>query len=253
MNWKEALFAPSGIILQKIGGFILILLTVFLFLLFGWLLALLVRKIALNFLKKINLDRYLAGSWLERFLTRGGIAKSPAELLANFSYWITIVIFIVLASQSLGLEATGDLLDRFLIFLPQTIAFGLILIFGIIFGNFLGRLFQIISGNLGIKEFKTMGRIIQAVVIIYAGIIALEQLGINILAVVAFLNYFWAGVCLTLALALGLGGKELVKNYLGNLVKKFSGRKNLPEKSKEKEPSKKIKESKEKQEFLPYD
>ncbi len=192
MNWSEVLLEPSGAIFRKIGVFFLILLTVLVFLLFGWLLARFARKAAGVLFKKINIDRFLAETWTGKFLRRGGISKSPAELLGEFLYWLIIVVFIVIASQSLGLDSTADLLDRFLIFLPRVIAFALILIFGIVFGSFVGKLFQIVSGNLGIKEFKVIGRILQVVIILYAGVLALEQLGLAVFAVAASFNILWA-------------------------------------------------------------
>ncbi len=106
-------------------------------------------------------------------------------------------------------------------FLPRVVAFGLILIFGIVFAGFLGKVFQVIAGNLGIKEAKTIGRLLQAVIIIYAAIMALEQLGIAVFAVAASFNILWAAICLTLVLALGLGGKDLVKSFLDNFMKNW--------------------------------
>ena len=256
MNWFEALFNPSFVILQKIFLFFLILLTVFIFLVFGWLLALLVRKIIIALLKKIEIDKLFTDNWIANFLVRGGITKTPSELLGEFFYWIIIVIAVILASQSLGLEATGDLLDRFLIFLPRVIAFGLIIVFGVIFGNFVGRLIQLISGNLGIKEAKTLGRILQIVVILYAGILALEQLGIAIFSMAASFNILWAAICLTLALALGLGGKDLVKGFLDNFVhKKMTNKENFQKQNIQKQTKKKTRTRKEleQEEMFPHD
>lgn len=253
MNWSEALFEPSGAIFQKIGVFFLILLTVLVFLLFGWLLAHLLRKAARALFKKLSLNELLAETWAGKFLRRGGITKSPTELLGGFLYWLIIVIFIVIASQSLGLDSTADLLDRFLIFLPRVIAFALILIFGIVFGSFMGKLFQIVSGNLGVKEFKVIGRILQVVIVLYAGVLALEQLGMAVFAVAASFNILWAAVCLTLALALGLGGKDWVKNLLDNFAKKRSGKGNSPKQSTQRVNRKKSKKAGGKQETFPYD
>ncbi len=253
MNFYEALLEPSLIILGKIGVFFLILLTVFLFLLFGWFLALVVKKILLKVFRKIDLDRYFKNTWMGKFLSRGGITKMPAELLSGFFYWLIIVIFVVIASQSLGIESTGDLLDRFLIFLPRVLAFGLILIFGIVFAGFIGKLFQIISGNLGIKEAKTIGRLLQGIIIIYAVIMALEQLGIAVFAVAASFNIFWAAICLTLVLALGLGGKDLVKGFLDNFAKKLGGNQGPKKQNTRSRNRKKERKNKDLQEMFPYD
>ena len=253
MNWSEALLEPSGAIFQKIGVFFLILLTVLVFLFFGWLLAHLVRKAARALFKKLNLNELLTETWVGKFLKRGGITKSPAKLLGGLLYWLIIVISIVFASQSLGLDSTADLLDRFLIFLPRVIAFALILIFGIVFGSFVGKLFQIVSGNLGVKEFKVIGRILQVVIILYAGGLALEQLGMAVFAVAASFNILWAAVCLTLALALGLGGKDWVKNLLDNFSRRWPGKENSPKRSTQRINRKRSGKAAGKQEVFPYD
>ena len=253
MNIFENLLSPSGLIVQKITIFFLIIFTVGIFLVFGWFMALSAKKIIVVLFKKVNLDKHFTDSWMEKFLIRGGITQSPTEFLGSFIYWIIIVISIILAAQSLGLEETGDLLDRFLIFLPRAIAFGLILIFGAVFAGFIGKTLQLISGNLGIKEFRIIGRIVQVIIIIYASIMALEQLGVAVFAVAASFNIFWAALCLTLALAVGLGGKELVKNLLEDFVNKLRGKQGFKNSTIRPKRARKRKETRQEEELFNYD
>jgi hypothetical protein len=59
-------------------------------------------------------------------------------------------------------------------------------------------------------------------IIIFAVTISLEQLGIASLLVTATFNIILGGVCLALAIAFGLGGKDTVAKYLEELKKRRS-------------------------------
>jgi hypothetical protein len=57
-------------------------------------------------------------------------------------------------------------------------------------------------------------------IILFAGTISLRELGIAPLLVTTTFNIILGGVCLALALAFGLGGKDAAARYLEELRKK---------------------------------
>jgi hypothetical protein len=59
-------------------------------------------------------------------------------------------------------------------------------------------------------------------IVIFAGTISLKELGIATLLVTTTFNIILGGVCLALALAFGLGGKEAAARYLEELQRERS-------------------------------
>jgi hypothetical protein len=92
-------------------------------------------------------------------------------------------------------------------YVPSVIAAVVIIIVGIVLGNFVGGLIQASAG--AIHGGPTLARVGRVGVIVIAVFMALQELGVaNEIVTTAFASLFGA-VALALALAFGLGNREL--------------------------------------------
>jgi small-conductance mechanosensitive channel len=113
------------------------------------------------------------------------------------------------------------LLEKFLLYLPSVFIAVVILIVGVLLGNFFGRAALIASVNAGIKLSGLLSKSVKTIIVLFAFVMALDQLGIGRQTVVAAFTIIFGGVVLALALAFGLGGKDIAKKYL---ERRFSGK-----------------------------
>jgi len=86
-------------------------------------------------------------------------------------------------------------------------------------GNFFGRAALIASVNAGIKISGLIGRFVKFTVFILSGTMALEQLGIARGTIIISFAIIFGGIVLALAIAFGLGGRDIAKEYLEKKVK----------------------------------
>ena len=80
--------------------------------------------------------------------------------------------------------------------------------------SFVSGIVRTAAGNANLPKPEMFAGVSRWAIIIFAVTISLEQLGIASLLVTATFNIVLGGVCLALALAFGLGGRDAAAKYL---------------------------------------
>ena len=119
---------------------------------------------------------------------------------------------------TLKVPALEELLQKFFLYLPDLFVAALLIIIGYILGNFLGRATLIASVNAGVKFSRLLAKGVKAVVLLFACVMALEQLGIGRSSVIVAFTILFGGFVFALSLSFGLGGKDIAKHYLEEKV-----------------------------------
>ena len=91
---------------------------------------------------------------------------------------------------------------------------------GWLLGNFFGRAALIASVNAGVKLSSQLSTGVKGLIMIFALVMAFEQLGIGRNTMVAAFTIAFGGIVLALALAFGLGGKDQARSFLEKRFKK---------------------------------
>lgn len=197
-------------VLQFLPNFITALLIFIVGIIFGMVL----KVLFLRFFKAIGLDKLSERSGVIELLRKGGIRDSASVLLSRIIEWITIIVFAGISMKALEVSTVEQIFERILLYLPNVFVAVLLLLFGYLLGNFLGRAALIASVNAGIKVSGLIGRFVKFTVLVLSGTMALEQLGIGRETVVIAFTIIFGGIVLALAIAFGFGGKEIARTYL---------------------------------------
>ena len=112
------------------------------------------------------------------------------------------------------------MLQWFVGFLPTVVTAVLVLILGILATGFLAATVRTVASNAGIAQAQVLGQFVQSIVIIFAVVVALQQLQIQFVGN-AFLIILGA-ISFGLALAFGLGCKDLAGRWASGLIDRFS-------------------------------
>ena len=135
-------------------------------------------------------------------------------------FWLVVFIFFVLALSVMRVPVIDQLLERFLLYLPNIFVALIVLAFGWFLGNFLGRATLIASVNAGFKPAGPISKGVKGIILLFAFVMAFEQLGIGRGTVIAAFAIVFGGAVLALALAFGLGGRDLARTFLEKRIKK---------------------------------
>jgi len=205
---------------DKVVQFLPNFLTALLILIMGVVLGVIIKGIFLRLFKAIGLDSVSERSGVIELLRKGGIKDSVSVLLAKVAGWITVVVFAVISMRELKIPTVERLFESFLLYLPNVFVAALILLLGYLLGNFFGRAALIASVNAGLKASGLIGRFVKLTIFLLAGTMALEQLGIGRGTIIIAFAIVFGGVVLALAIAFGLGGRDLAREYLEKKIKK---------------------------------
>jgi hypothetical protein len=214
-------------LLDQIYAFLPNIFAMILILIIGLIIGYGIRILLGLLLKIIRFDKLSLRIGFANILEKSGIRKKPSEFIIKIVYWSLFFIFIMLAINALKVEALDALVAQFFLFFPNIVA-GIILFFaGYLFSIVLARTVLIAAVNYQIQFANFISRGVQTLVLLFFLAIALEQIGIGESIVIASFTIIFGGIVLALALALGLGGRELGKEWLEKQFGKIkSGEKN---------------------------
>ncbi|MDA8094550.1 MAG: hypothetical protein M0T84_11715 [Betaproteobacteria bacterium] len=200
-----------------VAAFIPKLLAALVLLFLGWMLAKLVRAGMIHLLRVMHFDTLAQKSGIEAFLRQGNITITLGTLISDLVYWLLIMVVVVTVANSLGLPMVADLFNRVVLYIPNIIVSVLILVFGTLIARFVNRLIFAYLNNIGVQGALTISTISEYAVQIFMVFVALEQLQIGTQLLTAAFQIGFGAVCLALALAFGLGGKEWAAGVIERL------------------------------------
>lgn len=202
-------------IIAQLADFLPKLLAALVLLFFGWIIAKLVRGGVRRLLALAHFDRLAEKTGVEEFLKHGEMHITLTGVISEVSYWLVLLIVLVTVSSSLGLHAVADLFNRVALYLPNIIVAVLIIIFGTLLARFINRMVFAWLRNLGVDGALTISTIAEYGVQVFAVFVALEQLAIGTQLLTTAFAILFGAICLALALAFGLGGRDWASGVIG--------------------------------------
>src|SRR5262247_1376165 len=199
----------SNRIMSGIANFLPGVLALFVILLITMMLTAVVRVVLRRFLRSIDFDGIMSrwgfaevAEWLPK--------QSPSVMAIRIVNWCIILVGILIGINALDAELTSKLVARLFDYIPHVIAAVIVLAVGTFAARFLERSVLISAVNLKIHSAKLVSVGVKWMVMVLTAAMALEQLGIGGQIVTLSFAILFGGIVLALALALGLGSKDMV-------------------------------------------
>jgi Mechanosensitive ion channel, conserved TM helix len=190
----------------------------------AWLLAFLLRR----FLRGIRFDERLEG-WGLSGLADWSPNKSPSALVTRTVSWLVVLIGFLIGIAAFDATITSEIAMRLFRYLPNVVAAVTLFLVGNVLARFLARgvLISAVNHNLQYARLLSLG--VKWLVLVLAAAMALEHLGIGGRIVELAFGILFGGIVLALALAVGLGSKDLVSRSLERQVDKVAAPEEAPE------------------------
>ncbi|HEY5611109.1 MAG TPA: hypothetical protein VIL97_07870 [Thermoanaerobaculia bacterium] len=173
-----------------------------------------VRFVTRMVLRAVKFDQRAERIGLAPGLRRAGLQEAVSTYLARLAGLSILLVFFIVGGASLRIPGTANLLERALELIPALFIAIVILIAGFLVTQFLGRAALIAAVNAGYRSPKLISRTVRAVAILLTVSMALEQLSVARGIVIAAFSIVFGGLVLALAIAFGLGGRHLAREYL---------------------------------------
>lgn len=226
MNTWQAIFVePAKTVVSQVSQFLVNVLLVIIILIIGWIISKFIKTVVAKLLKTVKLDELAKKIELDKLLAKGGITYTLSDLVSVVVYWLALLVTFVVAINSIGLPIAAELLNKVALYVPNIIAAIFILIFGMFVAIVLRNIVLTAATNAGLSQSKLLSQIVEIVVIVFAILVTLEQLSIKAQIIEQAITVVLASLGLGLALAFGLGCKDIAGKFAAELVEKMKGKK----------------------------
>jgi Mechanosensitive ion channel, conserved TM helix len=197
-------------IISGIANFLPGVLALIVILLVTILVTVIVRRPLRRFLRKVEFDRIVA-RWGFPEVAAWSPKQSPSLIAIRIVNWCVILVGLLIGINALDASLTSMLVVRLFDYIPHVIAAIIVLAVGTFAARFLARSVLISAVNLKIQSARLVSVGVKWLVIILTMAMALEQLGIGGQIVTLSFAILFGGIVLALALAVGLGSKDMVR------------------------------------------
>ncbi|MFH1458864.1 MAG: hypothetical protein ABIG64_00620 [Candidatus Omnitrophota bacterium] len=219
------LFDPVREMLGKIITYVSLSMVALLIVVIGWAVSKGIRSLVAKILKVIKLDNLAEIAGVTKFLKKGEIKYSLSDLIALIVYWLLMLLVIMITANVLGLTIVAALIDKIVLYIPNVLAALIVLVIGALLAVFVRKIVESTAHNAGLSHASGMGMLTHTIIVIFAMIIALEQLKIGITVLSQFLTIILGSIGLALALSFGLGCKDIAAQAMSNFLAKTKSKK----------------------------
>lgn len=158
-------------------------------------------------LLKLDFNRVAEAGGLREVVDRTGARLDPVHAIGKLLFWLVMLIVILLASAALGLESINEMFSIMISFIPTLISAIVIVILGMVVGEFLRGLILASAGT--VEGVPTLANVTKAAVVVIAIFMALQQVGVADEIVIAGFTLVFGAAALAVGLAFGLGNTAL--------------------------------------------
>lgn len=180
----------------------------------GALFARIIRGITVRVLDSLRLSNIFKMTPVEHLAHSDEIGKKIELGIASVVYWILMLIVIQTAVSVLGLTSLSVLLEKIVSYLPRIISAVLVLFLGVLLAGFVETIVKGALKTLDPRSGRAFGKVSSYLVMSFAVLVAISELGIARDFIMVLFVGFVMMIALGVGLAVGLGGKDLVKKIL---------------------------------------
>jgi hypothetical protein len=175
------------------------------------ILALLVRWAIRRACDRLGLDQRLR-EW--GVVATGPGGRPPSRIVVRTAFWAVLLAGAFLGLSVVDTPAAATVSLRLVEYLPRAVLALVILGAGVAAARYVERSVLIGAVNMGLHSARLIALGARWLVLLLAAAIALEHAGVGAGVVIVAFGAVFGGIVLALALAVGLGSKELVARSL---------------------------------------
>ncbi len=188
----------------------------------GVIVALVLQRVVKQIIALLHIDDFAQKLEIKSQFERAGIRLHIGSLFGWIVKWFFIIVSLIAATDILGWKEVTDYLKQVVLFIPNVIIAVIILLAGILLGNFVQNVVRSAVEAAHLASAHFLSGLSKWAILIFSFMAALVQLQIA----PDLIRVLFTGLVFMLALAgglaFGLGGKEHAAHFLTRLKKDIS-------------------------------
>lgn len=168
----------------------------------GWIIAGAAARVVAAAIRTAGGDRL--------FMQYGGTDQLiPSRATGEIVKWLVRLAALLIAASLVGLAQVGTLVNSIVLWLPNLIVAAIILLVAPVLGKFLRSVIEVGAGQAGFTNARVLGRVTEIAVLVFAVIIAINQVGIADELIQTLFTGIVAAFAIAFGLAFGMGGRDV--------------------------------------------
>jgi len=206
---NQGLYAAVAFLPNLLVGIIVLLI--------GIVIASFIKQLVIKLLNAVHINKYLEKYHIPPVDGDFGWV----EIIAEIVRWFVIILFLIPAADIWQLPQFANLLNTFLLYLPNVFVAAIIAVVGLVFARLAGEVVAASTKGFGKDVSRTVSSIVRVAITIFVILAVLSQLGVAQDLIRILFTGFVAMLALAGGLAFGLGGKDFAKSLLDKLQRKL--------------------------------
>jgi hypothetical protein len=207
--------------LDNLIGFLPNLIGFLIILAIGYVIARVVKGIVTKLLEKVGTDRALHTGSTGEYVNRVAPGFKPSSVIGTLTFWFLFLGALTVAVSQLGIAALDNFVAEIVGYLPNVVAAVLILVVAIALAGFVGALLERTMGDT--PTGKVVRSVAPVLIIAIGTFMVLDQLQIAPQIVTITYAALLGGLFLAMALAFGLGGRDVANRMLSDAYDRGRG------------------------------
>ncbi len=179
----------------------------------GWVIAYVVKVILRSILHFMKFDKLSENAGASQLLNKAAL-PTATEMLSRFVFWVTWLGFILLGVNVLGILGLQEQVARFFLFLPRLFVAMFILFFGLLGASFFSRATLLAAVNANVPSPRIVSLAVRSIIIVFVFSSVFEELGLAEQTMLVAFGIAFGALMLGLAIAFGIGGRDLAQRFL---------------------------------------
>jgi Conserved TM helix len=179
----------------------------------GWVIAYVAKAVLRSILGLIKFDKLSENTGASQLLNRVSL-PSATEMLSRFVFWVAWLGFIMLGVSVLGILGLQEQIARFFLFLPRLFVAMFVMFFGLLAASFFSRATLLAAVNANVPSPQVLSLAVRSTIIVFVLSIVFEELGLAEQTMLVAFGIAFGALMLGLAIAFGIGGRDLAQRFL---------------------------------------
>ena len=179
----------------------------------GWVIAYVIKAVLRSILRIIKFDKLSENAGAAQLLSKAAL-PSATEVVSRFVFWVAWIGFILMGVSVLGIMGLQEQIAKFFLFLPRLFVAMFIMFVGLLAASFFSRATLLAAVNANAPSPRVLSLAVRSIILVFVLSIVFEELGLAEQTMLVAFGIAFGALMLGLAIAFGMGGRDLAKRFL---------------------------------------